>query len=91
MNKKEVLIKKYIKMNSDLSEIMDCSFLPPIEDIDILDIILYFKFTFSDLHETQYKQALIDLLYFQNIKNIDIDIIYPVVYEFIIWFKMFIQ
>jgi hypothetical protein len=91
MNKKEVLIKKYIKMNQDLSAIMDCSFLPKIEDVDILDIVLYFKFTFSDISETQYKQALIDLLYFQNIKNIDIDKIYPVVHEFIIWFKFFIQ
>ena len=91
MNKKEVLIKKYIKMNQDLSALMDCSFLPTIENIDILDSVFYFKFTFSDINETHYKQALIDLLYFQNIKNIDIDKIYSVVHEFIIWFKLFIQ
>ena len=91
MNKKEVLIKKYVKMNNDLIALMDCSFLPKIEDVDILDIVLYFKFTFSDINETQYKQAVIDLLYYQNIKNIDIDKIYPVIEDFIIWFKFFIQ
>ena len=91
MNKKEVLIKKYIKMNHDLRELMDCSFLPTVENIDILDIVFYFKFTFSDIDESQYRQAVIDLLYFQNIKYIDVDKIYPIVHEFIIWFKNFIQ
>jgi len=90
MSKRDILIKKYFKLNEDLSQFMDCSFLPSLMDVDFEDVILYFKYTFDGLRESDYKDCIISLLYIHNIDSVNIELIYPLLYDFIIFFKKII-
>ena len=86
--RKDILIQKYTNLLESLDNELSVIF-PSLEDIDIVDLLYYFKITFTE--PKNYEQVLNDLI---SINNISISAeqynrLYPIVKEYIEWFNEF--
>ena len=44
--KRDIIIKKFLQYEKDVKEIIDTSIIPSLEDIDVLDLLLYINLYF---------------------------------------------
>jgi len=88
--RKEVLIKKYMEFQVNVHSIIgENSFFPSLDDIDVVDMLIYFNMFFHSI--TDYHTVLKDMMYMNNVKVSDEDyiLLYPVISGYIDWMKKF--
>ena len=87
--RKELFIIKYTELYNNLTKIINTDFFPDIKTVDFLDLIFLLNFTFKDTTQDNFKKTIDDLLEIYNIKldNIEINKVYPLLFEFIFWYK----
>ena len=51
--KKDIIIKKFLEYESDIKTIVNTSILPSLEDIDVLDLLLYINLNFNNEQDKQ--------------------------------------
>ena len=89
-NRKEILIKKYLEFKTSLSDVgFNISVFPNLEDIDIVDLLLFFNLCFS--YTTEYESIVKNLASSYNIKLTDDELAkgMPLITEYIEWLKTF--
>ena len=89
--RKHLIIDKYTKLIDDLEKYTDKNILPVLgDDFDVVELIVYFNYFFMNANsEQEYKVVILDIIDSNNI-NIEPDklnIIFPMIFEFLIWFK----
>jgi hypothetical protein len=89
--RKHLIIDKYTKLINDLEKYTDKSILPVLgDDFDVVELIVYFNYFFMSCNlEQEYKMVVLDIIDSNNI-NIEPDkfkIIFPMIYDFLLWFK----
>ena len=89
--RKHLIIDKYTKLINDLEKYTDKSILPVLgDDFDVVELIVYFNYFFMNANsEQEYKVVILDIIDSNNI-NIEPDklkIIFPMIYDFLVWFK----
>jgi len=52
-NKKDIIIKKFLQYESDIKTIVNTSIIPSLEDIDVLDLLLYINLYFNNEQDKQ--------------------------------------
>ena len=87
--RKELFTNKYIELFNNLSKIINTDFFPDIKTVDFLDLIFLLNFTFKDTTNENFKKTINDLLEIYSIKLNDIELnkLYPLLFEFIFWYK----
>jgi hypothetical protein len=63
--KKDIIIKKFLQYEKDVKEIIDTSIIPSLEDIDVLDLLLYTNLYFNN--EQDKRKTIIHLIDMQGI------------------------
>ena len=51
--KKYIIIKKFLQYESDIKTIVNTSIIPSLEDIDVLDLLLYINLYFNNEQDKQ--------------------------------------
>ena len=51
--KKDIIIKKFLQCESDIKTIVNTSIIPSLEDIDVLDLLLYINLYFNNEQDKQ--------------------------------------
>jgi hypothetical protein len=81
----EILTKEYLKFNNDIN-LIDNSYshlFPSLEDVDIVDLLFFFNFTFKPGED--YNKAIYSLMENNNIivSTEDYNKAYPIIKDFI--------
>ena len=89
--RKHLIIDKYTKLINDLEKYTDKNILPVLgDDFDVVELIVYFNYFFMNANsKDEYKMVVLDIIDSNNI-NIEPDklkIIFPMIYDFLLWFK----
>ena len=89
--RKHLIIEKYTKLINDLEKYTDKNILPVLgDDFDVVELIVYFNYFFMNANsKDEYKMVVLDIIDSNNI-NIEPDkfkIIFPMIYDFLLWFK----
>ncbi len=63
--KKDMIIKKFLQYEKNVKEIIDTSIIPSLEDIDVLDLLLYINLYFNN--EQDKKKTILYLIDMQGI------------------------
>lgn len=51
--KKDVIIKKFLQYEAEIKKIVNTSIIPSLEDIDVLDLLLYINLYFNNEQDKQ--------------------------------------
>ena len=89
--RKKLIIDKYTTLIKDLELYTPKSILPVLgDDFDVVELIVYFNYFFMNANsKDEFKMVVLDIIDSNNI-NIEPDkfkIIFPMIFEFLIWFK----
>ena len=86
--RKEIIINKYLEFQQKLKDIVDIDIFPSLEELDIVDFLIYFNMTFSNTND--YESIINDLIYYKNIKvePIILEKAIPIITQFIDEFKL---
>ena len=91
MTTRKILISnEYLRLCKQIDNLIDkISILPNIHDHDFCDILYMFNIYFIDCDENNYKIKINNLLNIGSIELSDIEknLIYEPIYEFVIWYK----
>ena len=87
--KKDKIIKKFLQYEKDVKEIIDTSIIPSLEDIDVLDLLLYINLYFNNEHDKRKT-----IIYLIDMQGIDItqeqfDKAMPMTIDLIEWLLKF--
>ena len=63
--KKDIIIKKFLDYETEIKKIVNTSIIPSLEDIDVLDLLLYINLYFNN--EQDKKKTIIYLIDMQGI------------------------
>ena len=63
--KKDIIIKKFLEYETEIKKIVNTSIIPSLEDIDVLDLLLYINLYFNN--EQDKKKTIIYLIDMQDI------------------------
>jgi hypothetical protein len=63
--KKDIIIKKFLEYETEIKKIVNTSIIPSLEDIDVLDLLLYINLYFNN--EQDKKKTIIYLIDMQGI------------------------
>ena len=63
--KKDIIIKKFLEYETEIKKIVNKSIIPSLEDIDVLDLLLYINLYFNN--EQDKKKTIIYLIDMQGI------------------------
>ena len=83
--KKDIIIKKFLQYESDIKTIVNASIIPSLEDIDVLDLLLYINLYFNNEQDKQ--KTIIYLIDMQGL-NLTQEQIKKLTYFF---FKFFVK
>lgn len=89
-SRKEILIKKYLEFQENLTNIgFNTKLFPSLEDIDIVDLLLFFNLCFAFC--TDYEQTIRGLAssYKVEITDEEYEKGMPYITEYIEWLKVF--
>ena len=86
--RKEIIINKYLEFQNNIKEIVDVDIFPSLEDIDIVDLLLFFNMSFG--YTDNYTDIINDLISFKKVKIQPEDLlkVMPVIIQFIDEFKL---
>ena len=87
--KKEIIIKRFLKYEMDIKEIIDASILPSLEDIDVCDLLIYINLYFNNSNDKE--TTINNLISMQglDINKEDIAKAMPLTLQLIEWFLIF--
>ena len=63
--KKDIIIKKFLEYETEIKKVVNTSIKPSLEDIDVLDLLLYINLYFNN--EQDKKKTIIYLIDMQGI------------------------
>ena len=91
LTKKEYLEKKYIEFSKDVTEILKTNIFPSLEELDIVDILLFFQYSFWNTDD--YSDIVRNLI---SINHYEIDDemfhkLYPIIESYINNLKEFLR
>jgi hypothetical protein len=89
-NRKEVLIKKYAELISNLSSVgFSPSLFPSLDDLDVVDLLLLFNFYFASTDD--YEPKIRELAQIQGIEITEEEYQkgLPIIINYINWLKLF--
>jgi len=86
--RKEIIINKYLEFQNNIKEIVDVDIFPSLEDMDIVDLLLFFNMSFG--YTDNYTDIINDLISFKKVKIQPEDLlkVMPVIIQFIDEFKL---
>jgi hypothetical protein len=86
--RKEIIINKYLEFQNNIKQIVDINIFPTLEDVDVVDLLLFFNMTFG--YTDKYESIINDLILFNSVKIIPEDLlkVIPVITQFIDEFKL---
>jgi len=84
----EIIINKYLEFQYNIKSIVDVEIFPNLEDIDVVDLLLFFNMTFG--YTDNYIDIINDLISFNRVKIQPEDLlkVMPVIIQFIDEFKL---
>ena len=86
--RKEIIINKYLEFQNNIKQIIDINIFPTLEDVDVVDLLLFFNMTFG--YTTEYETIINDLILFNGVKILSEDLlkVMPIITQFIDEFKL---
>ena len=91
MTTRKILItNNYLRPCKDIEIKIDKKIMPNIDDYDFVDLITLFNYYFIDINNNNYKEKINYIISLQpelELTKQELDIIYPLVYDFINWYK----
>lgn len=86
--RKEIIINKYLEFQNNINSIVPIDVFPSLEEIDVVDLLMFFNFTFGCVNE--YENIITELISFNNveIKPQEMEKVMPVIIQFIDEFKL---
>ena len=86
--RKEIIINKYLEFQNNIKEIVDVDIFPSLEDMDIVDLLLFFNMSFG--YTDNYTDIINDFIFFNKVKIQPDDLlkVMPVIIQFIDEFKL---
>jgi len=87
--KKDIIIKRFLQYESEIKNIVNTSIIPSLEDIDVLDLLLYINLYFNNQQEKQ--KTIIYLIDMQglDITNDQLTKAMPITLDLIDWILKF--
>ena len=89
--RKKLIIDKYISLINELEKYTDKSILPVLgDDFDVVELIVYFNYFFMSCEsKDDYRMVVLDIIDSNNIiiEPTAFDIVFPLIFNFLIWFK----
>jgi hypothetical protein len=87
--KKDIIIKKFLQYETEIKEIVNTSIIPSLEDIDVLDLLLYINLYFNN--EQDKKKTIIYLIDMQgiDINQEQFNKAMPIILDLIEWLLKF--
>ena len=58
--KKDIIIKKFLEYETEIKKIVNTSIIPSLEDIDVLDLLLYINLYFNNEQDKKENNNLFD-------------------------------
>ena len=87
--RRQKIILKYTELSTNIKTLLNKNILPDLDNYDICDLLFLLINHFSDSNLTNYKQKINYIIDLDD--NIIIqeerDLIYDIIYEFIIWLQ----
>ena len=87
--RRQKIILKYTELSTNIKTLLNKNILPNLDNYDICDLLFLLINHFSDSNLTNYKQKINYIIDLDD--NIIIqeerDLIYDIIYEFIIWLQ----
>ena len=86
--RKEIIVNKYLEFQNNIKQIVDINIFPTLEDVDVVDLLLFFNMTFG--YTTEYETIINDLILFNGVKILPEDLlkVMPIITQFIDEFKL---
>jgi hypothetical protein len=86
--RKEIIINKYLEFQNNINSIVPIDVFPSLEEVDVVDLLLFFNFTFGYVNE--YENIITELITFNNVKiqPDELQRVVPVIIKFIDEFKL---
>jgi hypothetical protein len=86
--RKEIIINKYLEFQNNINNIVPINIFPSLEEVDVVDLLLFFNFTFGYVNE--YENIITELISFNNVKiqPDELQKVMPVIIQFIDEFKL---
>ena len=86
--RKEIIITKYLECQNNIKKIVDVDIFPSLEDLDVVDFLLFFNMTFG--YTDSYTDIINDLIFFNGVKiqPEELTKVMPVIIQFIDEFKL---
>ena len=87
--KKEIIVKRFLKYEHDIKQIIDASILPSLEDIDVCDFLIFINLYFNNDNDKQ--TTIYNLISMQglDINKEDIAKAMPLTLQLIEWLLIF--
>ena len=89
--RKTIIINQYLRMSKDIEIKIDKKIMPNIDDgtDDFIDLITMFIYHFIDVNDDNHKEKIDTIIEMLNIEISlqELNLIYPILYDFIKWFK----
>ena len=86
--RREIIINKYLEFQNNINSIVPIDIFPSLEEVDVVDLLLFFNFTFGYVNE--YENIITELISFNNVKiqPDELQKVMPVIIQFIDEFKL---
>ena len=86
--RKEIIVNKYLEFQNNIKQIVDINIFPTLEEVDVVDLLLFFNMTFG--YTTEYETIINDLILFNGVKILSEDLlkVMPIITQFIDEFKL---
>jgi hypothetical protein len=77
-----------LEFQNNIKQIVDINIFPTLEDVDVVDLLLFFNMTFG--YTTEYETIINDLILFNGVKILSEDLlkVMPIITQFIDEFKL---
>lgn len=87
MSRREYFTAKYKEFTADVKEIVPTNIIPSLDDIDLVDALYFFEYTFRD--EIDYERIVRQLVQYNGIKitEAQIQLLLPIFSKYIDLFK----
>ncbi len=87
--KKDIIIKNFLQYETEIKKIINASIIPSLEDIDVLDLLLYINLYFNNQQDKQ--KTVIYLIDMQGlvITNDQLTKAMPITLDLIDWILKF--
>ena len=88
--KKDVIIKKYLEYQNEVKQYVDFSIFPDLEDMDILDLLIYFNMYFN-VGNPNPEKVIRDMIQLNRVEinENDLKVVIPISLKFIDWLLRF--